>query len=124
MKRHSKGFTLIEMMIAVAIMVLLLGIGVPSFQTFIANSKIRTTAETLQAGLHLARTEALRRNAQVSFWLVNGISAACARSNAGASWVVSQNDPTNGCNTASSTTTAPRVVQVRSGNDGSTNVTV
>lgn len=124
MKGHSKGFTLAEMMIAVAILVLLLGIGMPSFQSFIANSKIRTTAEALQAGLHLARTEALRRNVQVSFWLVNDTTATCARSNASASWVVSQNDPANGCNAASSTTAAPRIVQVRSGDDGSANIVV
>jgi type IV fimbrial biogenesis protein FimT len=119
-----KGFTLIEMMIAVAIMALLLGLGVPSFQTFIRNAQIRTAAESMQAGLHLARSEALRRNARVSLWLVNGLTAACARSNTGTSWVVSVDNPAGLCVTASSDTVAPRLIQSRAGNDGSGSVNV
>lgn len=122
--KTDSGFTLIEMMISVAILAILLGLAAPGFQTFIQNTSIRTTAESVQAGLQLARAEALRRNARVSFWLVNGTDASCARSAAGTSWVVSVDDPAGACNSAASVTVAPRIVQTRLGSDGSAGVTI
>lgn len=122
--KHSSGFTLVEMMIAVVIMAILMAIAMPAFQTFIQNIQIRTAAESMQAGLNLARTEALRRNARVSLWLVDGIGAACARSSSGTSWVVSFDNPAGLCNAASSETVAPRLIQSREGSDGSSSVSV
>lgn len=120
----SSGFTLVEMMIAVAIMAILLAVGMPAFQTFIQNIQIRTAAESMQSGLNLARTEALRRNARVSLWIVNGVTASCARSSSGTSWVVSFDNPAGLCNVASSETVAPRIIQSRAGSDGSSTVNV
>lgn len=122
--KNILGFTLTEMMIAVAILAILLAVGTPSFQVFIENSKIRSTAESLQTGLHLARTEAMRRNARVTLWLVNGLSAACVRSNTGTSWVVSQDNPAGSCNVASSETASPRLIQSYAGSDSSANLNV
>lgn len=121
---RTAGFTLTEMMIAVAIMAILLAAGMPSFQTFIQNAQIRTTAESMQSGLHLARSEALRRNAHVTLWLVNGLTATCARSNTGTSWVVSIDNPASLCNTASSDTVAPRLIQSRAGSESGTGINV
>ena len=122
--KPNAGFTLVEMMISVAILAILLGIGMPSFQRFIENTKIRTTADSLQAGLNLARTEALRRNARVSFWLVNNVSASCARSASGTSWVVAFDNPAGVCNAAASDTAVPRIIQSYSGSDGSSGMGV
>ncbi|HZW11982.1 MAG TPA: GspH/FimT family pseudopilin [Noviherbaspirillum sp.] len=119
-----RGFTLIEMMISIAILAVLLGLAAPGFQTFIRNTQIRTTADSLQAGMQLARSEALRRNARVSFWLVSGIDAGCARTSAGTSWVVSIDDPTGACNASISNTVAPRLIQTRLGSDGSSGITI
>jgi type IV fimbrial biogenesis protein FimT len=69
--RKSQGMTLIEIMIALAILGLLLGMGVPAFTAFLANSKVRSAAEGLQTGLTLARSEAMRRNQTVEFVLTN-----------------------------------------------------
>jgi type IV fimbrial biogenesis protein FimT len=63
------GFSLIELMIVLAIMGLLLVMGVPSFSLLLQNSQVRTAAESVENGLNLARVEAVRRNAQVSFTL-------------------------------------------------------
>ena len=57
------GFTLIELMVALAILALLLLLGVPSFTTFMRNSEIRSTAESIINGLRAASTEAANRNA-------------------------------------------------------------
>ena len=67
-----RGFTILELMVALAIAALLLTIGMPSFTTFVRNSEIRSTAESISNGLRVARTEATRLNKPVSFTLVGG----------------------------------------------------
>ena len=65
-KRQS-GFTIIELIVVVAILGIILAIATPSFQQMIANQRISSTTSTLQSALMLARSEALKRNANVSF---------------------------------------------------------
>lgn len=124
MGKQQQGVTLIEVMIVIAILTIVMAIGAPSFQVFIQNAKVRTAAENMQAGLALARGEALHRNEAVSLWLVNNTTAACARSSAGSSWVVSLTDPAGSCANEISETVVPRIIQTRSGNDGSDRVNV
>jgi type IV fimbrial biogenesis protein FimT len=77
---YVRGFTLIELMITVSVLAIMLALGVPAFTTFIGNSSIRTNAEAIANGIQLARTEAVRRNANVRFvlsgatWTVNLVS--------------------------------------------------
>ncbi|MEO8302571.1 MAG: GspH/FimT family pseudopilin [Betaproteobacteria bacterium] len=66
------GFTLIELLVALTLAALLLLFGVPSFTTFLRNSEIRSTAESISNGLRAARSEATRRNLPVSFTLAGG----------------------------------------------------
>lgn len=63
--QRNRGFSLIELMVVIAILGLLLAIGIPSFATWLRNVQIRNAAESLQSGLQFARTEALRRNERV-----------------------------------------------------------
>lgn len=51
----------------VAIIVILLAFGLPSFKSWLQSSQIRNAAESIQNGLQLARAEAVRRNARVEF---------------------------------------------------------
>ncbi|MGH8807889.1 MAG: GspH/FimT family pseudopilin [Noviherbaspirillum sp.] len=68
----ARGFTLVELMIGVAVVGILLALAAPSYSTWIQNSRIRNTAESILNGLQLARAEAVSRNAQVDFALVGG----------------------------------------------------
>lgn len=63
------GVTLIELMIGIAILGMVLTMGLPSYARWMQSSQIRTAAESVQSGLQLARTEAVRRNAPVNFTL-------------------------------------------------------
>jgi type IV fimbrial biogenesis protein FimT len=72
-KRH--GFTLIELLVALAVLALLLTFGVPSFTTFLRNSEIRSTAESVINGLRAAATEAANRNGKVTFELGSATGA-------------------------------------------------
>lgn len=64
--RRSAGFTLIELMLAVAILVILLGIAVPAYQSAVADQKVRAAASTLHSALLLARAEAIKLNQTVT----------------------------------------------------------
>lgn len=71
MLRHTEasGFTLIELMITIALLGVLLGMGVPALRDWITNTQINTAAEAINNGLQLARSEAVRRNTNVHFTL-------------------------------------------------------
>jgi type IV fimbrial biogenesis protein FimT len=59
-RRTSAGFTLIELMAAVAILAIMLAFAVPSFQEFIVNYRTSVQANDLLADLALARNEAVK----------------------------------------------------------------
>lgn len=65
----EQGFTLIELMITVAVFAVLTVLALPSFNQWIANTKIRSTTESILAGFQLARTEAVRLNRGVRITL-------------------------------------------------------
>jgi len=58
----SKGFTLIEMMVVVAILGVFAVVAVPSFVTMIQNNRITSQANTLLGALYYARSEAIKRS--------------------------------------------------------------
>lgn len=67
MKHRSLGLTLLETMIAVAIVALLASLAVPSFGGAAERSRLRFAAETLAADLGEARFEAARRGQPLEF---------------------------------------------------------
>jgi len=60
------GFTLIEAMIAITLMAILLTFAVPSFNNAALGSQLRASANELAASAHLARSEAIKRNAVIT----------------------------------------------------------
>ena len=68
-KHKQTGFTLVELIIAVAIITIVASIAFPTYRTYIENSRIRTAAESIQNGLQKARSEAVLKNANVTFTL-------------------------------------------------------
>ena len=72
MGKQERGVTLIELVIAIAVLAILLAAGLPSFTTWIQNTRTRTEANSILRGLQLARQEAIRNNARVNFSLTGG----------------------------------------------------
>lgn len=100
MLSRSRGYSLIELMIAVAILGILVGLGIPAFNVMLKNLQIRSAAESLVAGLQSARNEAVRRNSAVRFQLVDSLGNQCALLETGPNWVISRNIPTAKCDQA------------------------
>ena len=120
---------MIEIAITLVILALLIALAAPSFQTWLLNTQIRNSAESMSAGLQRARSEAVRRNQSVQFTLVSItnpllLDNTCASSAAGSSWVVSQDDPSGKCAENASDVTAPRIVEKRAAGDGSSSAIV
>jgi len=63
----SRGFTLIELMITIALLAVLMMIAMPEMRTYMLNSNIRRTAESFVADVMAARAEAIRTNDPVTF---------------------------------------------------------
>ncbi len=70
-----RGFTMIELMVAIAIAALLIFLAGPSFTTFLRNSEIRSTSESIINGLRAAAAEAANRNKRVTFELATATNA-------------------------------------------------
>lgn len=71
--RNGRGFTLIEVVVVTAIVGILLALGLSSYGQYISNARVRAAAQTFLAGLQNARSEAVRRNANVDFVLTDAV---------------------------------------------------
>ena len=66
MFKRIQGFTLIELMVTVAVLAIVLSIAVPSFQTLITNNKSQTMGDEFAQALNFARSEAVKNKKRVS----------------------------------------------------------
>lgn len=60
----QSGATLLELMVVLAVAAILLAIGVPGFASLIHSSRLSGVTNELLSSLHLARSEAIKRNAR------------------------------------------------------------
>ena len=91
--RRTKGFTLVELMITLLVAAVVLGIGVPNFQEFIANNRMAAATNDLISVLHLARGEAVKRRANVTIcpsadWDNFGVSSCTAGGRLADGWIL------------------------------------
>lgn len=134
MNRSRRGFSLVELLITLAIMGILLALAAPSYQIWITNTRIRTTADSIQNGLQLARAEAVRRNDPIRFQFTSSLDGSCVLSTTESNWIVSYDNPAGNCagaalNEAFAASDAvnnlsPRIIQRRSAAEGSRNVVI
>lgn len=89
------GFTIIELMVTVAIAGILAAYGLPELRILINNQRVRGVTTDLVASLIYARSEAIKRNAQVSLVPNGGSWAAGWTVQVGTSTLKAQDPLTN-----------------------------
>ena len=87
MNRQHTGFTLIELMVALAVLAILLTVGVPSMQTLISNDRLTTATNSLAASLNLARSEAAKQGLSATLCSSND-QTSCTGSSLTDGWLI------------------------------------
>jgi type IV fimbrial biogenesis protein FimT len=72
-----RGFTLVEMLVVVAIVVVLLAVAGPSFLDFIVRQRVQAAASELVTDIQWARTEAVSRGEAVVLYLRSNADLTC-----------------------------------------------
>lgn len=98
---RERGFTLVELMITIAVAAILLGIAVPSFNDVVLGNRLSSHANNLVASVNMARSEAIKRNIRVTL-CASADGANCATSGGWEQgWIVQYDADNNSCNAAS-----------------------
>ncbi|MGZ5039115.1 MAG: GspH/FimT family pseudopilin [Usitatibacter sp.] len=96
----SRGFSMVEIAVALAIVAMMMVLVAPSMTTWIQNTRLRSAAESVATGLQTARIEAMKRNTLVSFQMTDANSSA---------WTVCLYNPvTDTCSAAAGSVIASR----------------
>jgi type IV fimbrial biogenesis protein FimT len=79
----SRGFTLVEMLVTLAIFAVLLMVAIPSMRPFLQSQSVKNASMDINSTVALARSEAIKRNAVVDVTASNAADWALG-------WAVSQ----------------------------------
>lgn len=71
MTRGNGGFSLIELMVTIAVLAIMLLLGMPTLTSYLQNQKLRGTVENFLSGIQLAHSEAVKQNLDVDFVFTN-----------------------------------------------------
>ena len=92
-----RGFSIVELMIALTVMGVLIALGMPSLGSYVQTARLGSMAKGFYTGVQLARTEAIRLNQPVDFVMTNtavapNIQTLAVANTSGRNWVVRYTD--------------------------------
>lgn len=87
-RARPRGFTLIELMIAVAIAAILLALAAPNFTQALGKNRLSSAASELTGAVQLARAEAIRNNRRVTLCRSEDGSACSSSSSTWPGWIL------------------------------------
>ncbi len=106
---QQSGFTLIELMVTVAVAGILAMVAVPAMTSLINGNRLAGTTGELTSSLQIARSEAVRRNARVTICgTTDGVNCGADWSR----WMVRGQDNAGGTTDMIRDTSAPGSVQI------------
>jgi type IV fimbrial biogenesis protein FimT len=121
-RRAVSGFTIIELMVAVALLGILASLAAPSFTEMFRRFRVDTAREEFMASVNLARGEAIRQGLPVVLRRTTGCGTVLAdNQDWSCGWQVfadtDGNNTLNGAETAAQEAFVPPNVTVRKGNN-------
>lgn len=90
------GFTLIELMVTLAVGIFILAIGVPSFMNMMSSSRAAGYANDLVGALQVARSEAVKRGLEAALCASKDQSSCTGASDWNKGWLVFRDDDGDG----------------------------
>ncbi|WP_051822177.1 GspH/FimT family pseudopilin [Desulfonatronum thiodismutans] len=95
MSPKNNGFSIIEVLIVVAIAAILTAIAIPAFNVFIGNTRTSTVANEFVSALNLARSEAMKRGVDVYVCRSSNGTSCATGGDWGQGWLVYFTDEDN-----------------------------
>ena len=99
-RRASRGFTLVELMIVLAVAGILLGTAVPSFTNLLRSTTLTSATNDLFAAFLMARSEAVKRKARVVVCKSSNGTACASAGGWEQGWIIFHDADTNGAREA------------------------
>ena len=93
--RPASGFTLIELIVAIAVLAVMIALAVPSFTSLINGNRLTANSNELVASLQLAKMESLRRNLRVAV-CESADGASCTDGDEWSQWITIADADRNG----------------------------
>lgn len=90
---RARGFTLIELMVTIAVLAIVTAIAYPSFTSLMNSSRLTGAANDLVGDLQTARSEAIRRNARVTVCASADNTTCAGAAGDWQSWIVWIDNP-------------------------------
>lgn len=106
----NKGFTVIELMVAVAVIAIITSLALPSYRTLIEKRDVTSGAEQLAAFISAARMESVKRNEQIAIY---SMGEQCI-----GYYAYDRDDPRNSCNCLQTDPTQADACSIDEFNDG------
>ncbi len=96
-RRTTRGFTILELMLTVAVAAVLAAVAIPNMRDFIRNNRLTAVANDLLRSTQLARSEAIKRQSNVVVCASSNPTDATPTCSYGsfASWIVFQDTNSN-----------------------------
>ena len=95
MRTRPNGFTLVELMVTLAVLAILVGFAVPAYNTFTRNQRLDAARDALLNGLLQARAEAVSRNKAVSLCASADGGSCLATADFASGWIVYEDGKTD-----------------------------
>ncbi len=86
----KNGFTMIELIMVIAIFAIITAIALPEYTRSVANNRVKAAAESILSGLRDARSSAIQRNAPVRFQLMSSLDSSCTFATNSPLWLTSE----------------------------------
>lgn len=86
--KSSRGMTFFELLVTMSIVAILLTLAVPAFDTLLQTNRLATLSNTYLTNLHMARSEAITRNARVALCKSTDGATCSTSGNWGQGWLV------------------------------------